>query len=166
MVGMIYAVSPEGVIGIGNRVPWSHPGDFRRFKRVTLGTTVVMGRKTFESMGKPLPERRNVVVTRAADLGVPGVECVKTLGEGIALAGSSVVWLVGGRRIYEEGMQVADVIDVTYVPDHVDAPDAVRAPPIDERIFEPGPLLPHEDEPGLSRRVYTRRSDLHPGRSE
>jgi hypothetical protein len=54
-------------------------------------------------------------------------------------------------------MRFVDVIDVTYVPDRVDAPDAVRAPPIDERVFEPGPLLPHEDEPGLTRRVFRRR---------
>jgi hypothetical protein len=54
-------------------------------------------------------------------------------------------------------MKYADVIDVTYVPDHVEAPNAVRVPAIDETVFEPGPLLPHEDEPGLTRRVYTRR---------
>ena len=54
-------------------------------------------------------------------------------------------------------MRHADVIDVTYVPDHVTDADAVHAPPIDERMFAPGPLLPHEDEPGLTRRVYTRR---------
>lgn len=156
MRGMIYAQSPEGVIGVGNAIPWRHPGDFRRFKRVTLGATVVMGRKTFESMGKPLPGRRNVVVTRAP-IDVPGVECVRSLEEALALAGDGDVWLVGGARIYEEGMRYADVIDVTYVPDRVNAVDAVRAPTIDERLFEPGPLLPHEDEEGLTRRVYSRK---------
>ncbi len=156
MRGMIYAQSPEGVIGVDNAIPWRHPGDFRRFKRVTLGTTIVMGRKTYESMGKPLPGRRNIVVTRAA-LDVPGVESVRSLEEALSLAGPVDVWFVGGRKIYEEGMRYADVIDVTYVPDHVDRPDAVRAPTIDERVFEPGPLLPHEDEPGLTRRVYKRR---------
>lgn len=156
MRGMIYAQSPEGVIGVDNTIPWRHPGDFRRFKRVTLGTTVVMGRKTFESMGKPLPGRRNVVVTRAS-IDVPGVECVRSIEEALALAGGGDVWFVGGAKIYEEGMKYADVIDVTYVPDHVHAAGAVRAPPIDERMFEPGPLVPHEDEEGLTRRVYTRR---------
>ena len=153
---MIYAQSPEGVIGVGNAIPWRHPGDHRRFKRVTLGSTVLMGRKTYESMGKPLPGRRNVVVTRTL-VDAPGVESVRSIEEGIALAGTGDVWLVGGARIYEEGMRYADLIDVTYVPDRVDAPDAVRAPAIDETVFEPGPLLPHEDEPGLSRRIYTRR---------
>src|SRR6185312_4247329 len=59
VIGMIYAVSPEGVIGVGNAIPWKYPGDLRRFKRLTLGSTVVMGRATFESMGKkPLKGRR------------------------------------------------------------------------------------------------------------
>jgi dihydrofolate reductase len=107
-------------------------------------------------MGKPLPGRRNVVVTRAP-LDVAGVECVRGLEEAFARAGDADVWLIGGARIYEEGMKYADVIDVTYVPDRVSAPEAVHAPPIDEHVFEPGPLVPHEDEPGLTRRVYTRR---------
>lgn len=157
MRGMIYAVSPEGVIGVGGTIPWRHPGDFRRFKRVTLGTTVVMGRMTFEEVGKPLPGRRNIVVT-SRPLDVPGVETVRSVDEALARAGEGDVWFIGGARIYEEAMRHVDVIDVTYVPDHVVAPDAVHAPSIDERVFEPGPLVPHEDEPSLTRRVYTRRA--------
>jgi dihydrofolate reductase len=159
MIGMIYAVSPEGVIGLDNGIPWNHPGDLRRFMRVTMGSTVISGRATFESVGKPLPKRRNIVVT-SRPIDVPGVETARSLAEGIERAGSGKegdIWLIGGARIYEEGMKVADVIDVTYVPDHVDAPHAVRAPVIDEAVFEPGPLLPHQDEPGLMRRVYKRR---------
>lgn len=156
MRGMILAVSPEGVIGVGGKIPWRHPGDMRRFKRVTMGATVIMGRATFEETGKPLPGRRNIVVT-SRPLDVPGVERVGTVEEALARVGDGDVWFIGGARIYEEAMRHVDVIDVTYVPDRVDAPDAVRAPPIDERVFEPGPLLPHEDEPGLTRRVYRRR---------
>ena len=159
MRGMIYAVSPEGVIGVGLKIPWHHPGDMRRFKRVTMGSTVVMGRKTFESTGKPLPGRRNLVVTRTP-VDVPGVEVVGSVDEALARAGDADVWFIGGARIYEEAMKHVDVIDVTYVPDHVDAPGAVHVGKIDESVFEPGPLLPHEDEPGLFRRVYTRRKKL------
>src|SRR5580692_3555735 len=115
MRGMIYAVSPEGVIGLGNRVPWHHPGDFRRFKRVTMGAAVVMGRKTFESMGKkPLSGRRNLVVT-SAPLETCGVECVRSLEEALGRAEAEDVhpdvWLIGGAGIYEEGMKHVDVID-------------------------------------------------------
>jgi dihydrofolate reductase len=156
MRGMILAVSPEGVIGLGGKIPWRHPGDMRRFKRVTMGATVIMGRATFEETGKPLPGRRNIVVT-SRPLDVPGVERVASVEEALARAADADVWFIGGARIYEEAMRYADVIDVTYVPDRVDAPDAVRAPPIDERVFEAGPLLPHEDEPALTRRVYRRR---------
>jgi dihydrofolate reductase len=156
MRGMIFAISPEGVIGLGGKIPWRHPGDMRRFKRVTMGATVIMGRATFDETGKPLPGRRNIVVT-SRPLDVAGVERVASVDEALALAGDADVWFIGGARIYEEAMRHVDLIDVTYVPDHVDAPDAVRAPPIDERVFEPGPLLPHEDEPGLTRRVYRRR---------
>ncbi len=157
MRGMILAVSPEGVIGLAGKIPWRHPGDMRRFKRVTMGSTVIMGRATFDETGKPLPGRRNIVVT-GRPLDVPGVERVSTVDEALALAGDADVWFIGGARIYEEAMRHVDVIDVTYVPDHVDAPEAVRAPPIDERVFEPGPMLPHEDEPGLTRRVFRRRA--------
>jgi dihydrofolate reductase len=154
---MIFAVSPEGVIGVGRDIPWKHPGDVRRFKRVTLGTTVIMGRTTFESVGKPLPKRRNIVVT-SRPLEMEGVERVSSLAESVKLAGEDTVWFIGGARIYAEAMAYVDVIDVTYVPDHVDAPNAVHAPPIDERVFEPGPLLPVEDEPQLVRREYRRRT--------
>jgi dihydrofolate reductase len=157
MIGMIYAVSPEGVIGLSGGIPWHHPGDLRRFMRVTVGSTVISGRATYESVGKPLPRRRNIVVTTRS-LSAEGIETARNLAEAIALAGQGDVWLIGGARIYEEGMKYADVIDVTYVPDHVDAPNAVRVPAVDESVFEPGPLLPHEDEPGLTRRVYTRRA--------
>ena len=159
MRGMILAVSPEGVIGAGGTIPWRYPGDMKRFKRVTVGSTVVMGRVTFESIGKALPGRRNIVVTgRPIDAArVPGVESVASVADALALAGEGDVWFIGGARIYSDAMAHVDVIDVTYVPDRIDAPDTVLAPPIDERIFEPSPIVPHEDEPLLTRRTYRRR---------
>ncbi len=156
MRGIIYAASPEGVIGANGTIPWRYPGDWKRFKRITLGATVIMGRKTFASIGKPLPGRRNIVVT-GSPIDMPGVECARGLPEAIALAGDADIWFIGGARIYEDAMPYADRIDVTYVPDHVDVPDAVRAPAIDERAFVAGPIVAHEDEPALTRRVYLRR---------
>jgi len=156
MRGMILAVSPEGVIGADGTIPWRYPGDLKRFKRVTSGSTVVMGRVTFDSIGKALPGRRNIVVT-GRPIDAPGVESVRTLEEALALAGERDVWFIGGARIYAEAMAHVDVIDVTFVPDRIDAPGAVRAPPIDERVFEASPVVPHEDEPALTRRTYRRR---------
>ena len=156
MRGMIYAVSPEGVIGLDGKIPWRHPGDVRRFQRITEGTTVIMGRGTFEETGKALPRRRNIVVT-SRPLHAPNVEAVPSLAEAVARAGDGDVWFIGGARIFDEAAQWADVIDVTYVPDHVEGPRAVHVPAVDLARFAPGPLVPHEDEPGLFRRVYHRR---------
>jgi dihydrofolate reductase len=156
MRGMMFAVSPEGVIGRDGKIPWRYAGDFKRLRRVTMGSVVVMGRATFDSIGKPLSGRRNLVVT-SRPLDVPGVEAVRSVDEALTRAGDADVWFLGGARIYEEAMRHADVIDVTYVPDRVPVAGAVLAPPIDERVFEPGPLLPHEEEPTLTRRLYTRR---------
>jgi dihydrofolate reductase len=156
MRGMIFAASPHGIIGVGGTIPWRYLGDWRRFKRVTFGSTVVMGRTTFESIGKPLPGRRNIVVTSRA-IDVPGIECVRSVEEALERAAAGDVWFIGGARIYADAMKYVDVIDVTYVPDYVDGRDAVYAPLIDESEFEPGPVLEHEDEPALRRQLYHRR---------
>jgi dihydrofolate reductase len=165
MRGIIVAVSPGGVIGLHGKIPWHYKGDLRRFKRVTLGATVIMGRLTWESIGRPLAQRRNMVVTSRA-LDVPGVERFADLPAALAAAAaaSGDVWVIGGARIYEEAMQHVDVLDVTYVPDRIDDPAAVRLPAIDPAVWEAGADVQHEDEPALRRRVWTRRQRLHAGR--
>src|SRR5271170_1901691 len=103
MRGMIFAMSPDRVIGLDGKIPWRHPGDMRRFKRVTLGTTVIMGRATFDESGRPLPGRRNIVVT-SRPLEVPGVEVATSVDAALEMAGDADVWFIGGARIYEEAM--------------------------------------------------------------
>jgi dihydrofolate reductase len=153
-VGILVAVSPEGVIGQDGKIPWRHPGDQRRFKRLTVGTTVVMGRATWLSLPRrPLPERRNIVLTRTP---IEGVECFSSLPSALASC-SGVVWVIGGARAYAEAMPVADRIDVTYVPDSIHDPMAVKFPRIDPTLFEAGELVAHEDEEGLMRRIFARR---------
>jgi dihydrofolate reductase len=153
---MIAAVSPEGVIGLHGKVPWRHPGDMRRFARVTRETTVIMGRLTWESMNRrPLPHRRNVVITRGE---VGDVEHYADIAGALAAVGAGDVWFIGGARIYEEAMRYCDVIDLTYVPDHVVDPAAVKFPAIDEREWEAGELRPLEEEAGLMHRVFRRRT--------
>ena len=155
---MIVAVSPEGVIGLRGKIPWRQPGDLRRFKVVTMGGVVVMGRLTWESIPasmRPLKGRRNIVITSHP---IEGVECYASIDAALAalLSSDEDVWFIGGARIYEEAMRHCDVIDVTYVPDHVDDPEAVKLPPIDPREFVAGELVVHEEDPALSRRRYTR----------
>lgn len=153
-VGMIVAVSPEGVIGVDGRIPWHYPGDLKRFKRLTVDTTIIMGRHTYESIGRPLPKRRNVVITRRE---IEGVECFKDVKSALESC-SGPVWFIGGARIYAEAMEHCDLIDVTYVPDRIEAAGAVRFPEIDEARFEPGPRVTHPDDPRLEHRVFRRRA--------
>lgn len=157
MRALIVAVSPEGVIGVRGGIPWHYSGDMKRFKRVTMGGALIMGRVTFESIGsRALPGRRNIVITSGA-IDVAGVEQATSVESAVARAGDSDVWFIGGAKVYECAMPLCDWLDVTYVPDRIDEADSVRMPPIDENLFEPGPLLQHEDEPVLLRRVFTRR---------
>jgi dihydrofolate reductase len=153
-VGILVAVSPEGVIGQDGRIPWRHPGDQRRFKRLTLGTTVVMGRATWLSLPKrPLPDRTNVVLTSTP---IEGVLCFRDLTTALESCQGDV-WIIGGARAYAEAMHVADTIDVTYVPESIQGSGTVKFPVIDPSRFEAGELVAHEDEDGLTRRVFTRK---------
>jgi len=126
--GIIAAVSPEGVIGAFGRMPWHYPEDLKRFKRLTLGSTVIMGRLTWESLAKK-----------------PLAAC------------EGDVWFIGGTRVFEEAMRFADTIDLAYVPDAVQSEGAVYFPEIPESDWEAGPLETHPDDPRLKHRVYRRR---------
>ena len=140
-VTMIAAVARNGVIGDGITMPWHRPADLRYFKRTTMGHPMVMGRRTFESMGV-LPGRRSIVVTRQPQWQHAGVEVVHSLADALSLFGDAdEVFVVGGGEIYREAMPAADRLLVT----HVDlAPEgSVTFPEIDpatwrETSREPG----------------------------
>jgi 2-iminobutanoate/2-iminopropanoate deaminase len=152
--GIIAAVSPEGVIGVDGRMPWHYPEDLKRFKRLTLGATVIMGRLTWESLKKkPLVGRRNVVITARK---LEGVECFPTFESALATCEGDV-WFIGGTRVFEAAMRFADIIDLAYVPDAVGPEGAVYFPEIPESDWEAGPLETHPDDPRLKHRVYRRR---------
>jgi dihydrofolate reductase len=103
------------VIGRGNAIPWRLPEDMKHFRAVTLGHAVIMGRATFDSMGKPLPQRRNVVVTRNTSLKIEGADVVHDLGAAIALARTSdeEPRVIGGGKIYAEALPLATRIYLT-----------------------------------------------------
>lgn len=152
--GIIAAVSPQGVIGVSGRMPWHYSEDLKRFKRLTLGSTVIMGRLTWESLAtKPLVGRRNVVITASK---LEGVECFPTLEAALATCEGDV-WFIGGTRVFEEAMRFADIIDLAYVPDAIGPEGAVYFPEIPETDWEAGPLETHPDDPRLMHRVYRRR---------
>jgi 2-iminobutanoate/2-iminopropanoate deaminase len=151
--GIIAAVSPEGVIGVSGRMPWHYSGDLKRFKRLTLGSTVIMGRRTWESLQKkPLEGRRNLVITGRR---IEGVECFRSIEEALETCEGDV-WFIGGTRVFEEAMKHADLIDLVYVPDPVGPEGAVYFPEIPESDWEAGPLEVHPDDSRLKHRVFRR----------
>jgi dihydrofolate reductase len=120
-VTIIAARSRNGVIGRGNQLPWRIPEDLKRFKALTLGHAVIMGRKTFASLGRPLPGRDNIVVTRSADFSAPGCHVVPSLEAALAAAGrASEVFVIGGAEIYARAMPLASRLQLTEVDVSID----------------------------------------------
>lgn len=135
-ITLIAAIARNGVIGRDGGLPWHLPADLKRFKEVTRGHQVVMGRRTFESLPGPLPKRRNIVVTRQADYQADGIEVAHSLEEAIAMAEAraespdEVLFVLGGAVLYEAALPLADRLDLTMVDAEVDGD--TRFPAFDE----------------------------------
>ena len=113
---VIAAVAANGVIGRKGRLPWHLPDDLKHFKRLTLGHPVIMGRKTWESLSGPLPGRENIVVTRTAGYAAPGAAIASSLEGALALcAGESVVFVIGGQRLFAESLPMATGLVLTEI---------------------------------------------------
>ena len=116
LVSLVAALARNRVIGAGNRLPWHLPEDLRRFKRLTMDAPVVMGRKTHESIGKALPGRRNIVVTRQPDARFAGCEVAGSLDAALALAGDvPEVFVIGGAELYRLALPRADRLYLTLI---------------------------------------------------
>ena len=115
-VALIAAVARNGVIGAGNSLPWHLPEDLRRFRTLTSGHTVIMGRKTWESIGKPLPNRQNIVVSRQAGLLIDGASVAHSLEEALALAvREDPVFVIGGEALYRSALPLAELLYLTEI---------------------------------------------------
>jgi dihydrofolate reductase len=120
-VVLVVARADNGVIGKDGAMPWHLPADLRRFKRMTVGKPIIMGRKTFESIGKPLPGRQNIVLTRDAGWRAEGVTVVPNLAEAVAAAGldprarADGIMIIGGAQIYAEALPSATRVELTEV---------------------------------------------------
>jgi dihydrofolate reductase len=112
---IIVATDSQRGIGINNTLPWRLPEDLAHFKRTTSGHPIIMGRKTFDSIGRPLPNRRNIVVTRNADWTHEGVDAAPSLDAAIALAGDTDAFIIGGAEIYAQALSRVDRIIVTEI---------------------------------------------------
>jgi dihydrofolate reductase len=114
-LSLVVAIDAQRGIGVDNKLPWHLPEDLAHFKRVTMGRPMVMGRKTFDSIGRPLPGRRNIVVTRNASWSHPGVEVATSLEQAVAMLGNEEASIIGGAQIFNESMDIADRLVVTEI---------------------------------------------------
>lgn len=126
-VSIVVAVADNGVIGRGNALPWDLPDDLQHFKRTTMGRPIVMGRKTFESIGRPLPGRLNIILTRDPSWTALGVSVASSIEQAIDLAegqafidGADSVMVIGGAEVYRQALPFASRAFVTRVHGHVD----------------------------------------------
>lgn len=112
---IVVAMDAKRGIGINNRLPWHLPEDLAHFKRTTTGHPILMGRKTFDSIGRPLPNRRNLVITRNHAWTHDGAETVHSLQEALAQVGGVPACIIGGAQIFEEALPLADRLIVTHI---------------------------------------------------
>ncbi|NUR97605.1 MAG: dihydrofolate reductase [Kribbellaceae bacterium] len=137
---LIAAVGRNGVIGRDNDLPWRIREDLQHFKQLTLGHTLIMGRKTYDSIGRPLPGRRTVVVTRQPDWSADGVEVVHTIEEALKYDGT--LYVAGGGEIYRQALPYADALELTEV--HQSPDGDVTFPPLPAHDWTETSREPHE----------------------
>ncbi|HET8691049.1 MAG TPA: dihydrofolate reductase [Steroidobacteraceae bacterium] len=111
----IVAMADNGVIGRDNGLPWHLPDDLKRFKALTMGHALLRGRRTFESIGRPLPGRRNLVLTRNPGWQAPGVEPVHSLAEALELAGGATLYVIGGAEVFSLAWPAISRLELTEV---------------------------------------------------
>lgn len=165
-VAIIVAVAGNGVIGRDNALPWRLSGDLKNFKAVTLGKPVVMGRKTFESIGRPLPGRSNIVVSRNPQFAAEGVLTATGLDAALALAdgiaqrdGAGEIMVIGGSEIYRQALPLCRTLYLTRV--HAEVPGDAWFPDVDaaqwECVRSEEFAAEGEQSPAYSLELYRRR---------
>lgn len=148
-VVLIAAIADNGTIGDAGKIPWHISDDLKRFKRLTLGHPIIMGRKTYESLGKPLPGRRNIVLTRGP--AIPGIESFPNLEAAIDACGDETIFIIGGAEIYRQALPVAATLHLTHV--HRPVPGDTKFPDYDRTQWQE---VAREDHDGYSFVEYRR----------
>lgn len=134
-VSIIAAIGKNRALGINNKIPWHLADDLKRFRELTTGHTVIMGRKTHESIGRPLPNRNNIVLTRTQNLEIPGCQIAHRLEDALKIASKdNEVFVIGGEEIYRQALPKADRLYITEV--HASPKADTFFPEFDERNFE------------------------------
>ena len=146
-LSLIAALAQNRVIGIENRLPWKLPEDLAHFKTLTLGHSILMGRKTYESLGRPLPGRRNIVITRNPDYQAAGCEIALSIGDASALCSNvEEIFFIGGAALYEQVLPLVDRLYLTEV--HIHAQGDAWFPDYDRNAFSEVSRESHMGEKG------------------
>jgi dihydrofolate reductase len=156
-LGLIWAQAAHGVIGAGGGMPWRSPEDMARFREVTTGHPVIMGRRTWESIPerfRPLPGRRNLVLTADPTWSSAGAERAASLDDALALVGTDETWVIGGGTVYAAAIEAADRLEVTEFDLEVDGD--THAPWIDPAAWAIAVQTPWADSPTGPRYRFTR----------
>ena len=153
---IVVAYARNRVIGRDNDLPWRLPGDLKHFKRVTMGSPIIMGRKTWESLGRPLPGRLNVVISRNAHYQADGAIVCRSLEEAIRACGDAPrACIIGGEQLFRDALPQIDEIIATEV--HAEIEGDTYFPPLNANDWEEIERLPQPDENGLSYDFVTLR---------
>ncbi|WP_026897981.1 dihydrofolate reductase [Daejeonella oryzae] len=144
-LSIIVAADENNGIGKNNQLPWHLPADLKHFKNLTTGHPIIMGRKTFDSIGKPLPNRRNIVITRQSDLKIEGAELVNSLEEALQLCpAGEQVFIIGGSQIFNQSLALATKLYFTRIHEVFDADTFF--PEIDPNIWKEEDKTEHQKD--------------------
>lgn len=133
MLSLIVAYAHGRVIGRDGAMPWHIPGELRRFRDLTIGNAVIMGRRSYEEIGKPLPERLNIVLTGTRSYAGENLLCARSLEEALALAGDRETFIAGGGKVFEQALPMCDRLYITEID--ADIEGDTYFPAFDARLF-------------------------------
>jgi len=133
-ISIIAAIASNNAIGFNNQLLWHLPADLQFFKKTTLNSTIIMGRKTFESIGKALPKRKNIVISSNSNFNAPECILVSSLNEALKHVGSEEAFIIGGASIYEQSLPLAHKLYITHV--HHQCPADTFFPIIDTKVWK------------------------------
>lgn len=150
MIGLIVARSKNNVIGKDNKIPWNIKGEQKQFKELTTNNTIIMGRKTYEDIGHPLPNRKNIVISRTTNY--PDVITVDSLDKAIELSEGNI-YIIGGYNLFKEAIPIVDIMYITEVNLTVENGD-VFFPEFNESDFD---ITKGEENKNFKRLIYTRK---------
>ena len=153
-ISAIVAMTKDRIIGKDGDIPWHYSEDLKRFKRLTVGSIIIMGRKTWESIGsKPLPRRRNIVISRTT---LTDIESYNSVEDALKNVKGSV-WIIGGGQIYQSAIEFCQTIDVTWIPEKVEGEGLVKFPQLHESNWIAGEIEINENDRRLSHQLFTRK---------